>query len=449
MEDMTLELLREYIAAKQIRKLRSVFDEYNIVDLAELVGQLALDEALFLFKTLKKDITAELFTYLPNEKQHRLISLFTGEEIKEMLDNLYTDDIVDFLEELPANIVKNVLNEASPQQRSIVNKLLSYKDYTAGSIMSTNYVELEEEDTVTQAMRKIKSKGKMAETINYCFIVNDHNVLVGMVSLRDILFAPENEVIEELMSTDLILFKTSDDQEEVVKAISKYDITIVPIVDDNNRLVGIITVDDVIDALEEEATEDIHKMGAITPIDGSYLQTTPFKMSISRLTWLMILMISYAFSSLIITHNQGLLIAIPSLITFIPMLMDTAGNAGSQASAMVIRGIVVDDLTIKDFFKVLWKEMQVAILCGIVLFIVNSIRIAVFVSNAGWDMALMVSITLFCIILVAKLVGGLLPLIALIIKADPAAMASPLIATACDALSLTIYFGLAHLFFRL
>lgn len=446
--EITCELLSELVKNKNVRKIREIFDEYNIVDLAEVYSNLSIEDAIFIFKVLKKDISADLFSYLDGDKQAVLISAFTSVEIQSVLDNLFSDDIVEFLEEMPATIVKKIISSVDKEHREEINKLLSYKSGTAGSIMSTDYVELDENDTVTKAMRKIKQQGKIAETINYCFILNKHNALCGIVSLRDILFAPEDEIIAEIMSVDVISVKTNDHQEDVAKTIQKYDITIVPVVDDSNRLVGVVTVDDVIDTLQEAATEDIHKMGGIAPIEGSYLKTSAFKMAKSRLLWLMILMVSYAISSLIISNNNSVLIAVPSLITFMPMLMDTAGNAGSQASAMVIRGITVDDLTIKDFFKVLFKEFRVALVCGLILFSVNTLRIVFFVPNAGWDIGLTVSISVFFVVLMAKMVGGFLPLFALVIKQDPAAMASPLITTLVDAISLSVYFGLARILLK-
>ncbi len=449
MENITFEMIIQLIQDNDIEQLKYIFDEYNIVDLAEIVDELQYQQILYLFNILNSGLSAELFSYLSEEKQHKLLTLFTSDQLKNILDNLYADDIVDLLEELPSHIIKEILRSVTVKQRDTINKLLSYQDNTAGSIMTVDYIELDDTDTVVVAMEKIRQIDKIVETINYCYIVNKEKILVGIISLRDILFAPEHTVLKDIMNKDVISFKTEDDQEEVIKAISKYDITVVPIVDNHRRLVGIVTVDDALDVIEEEATEDIHKMGGIMPIEGSYLKMSSFKMSKSRLIWLLVLMISYAVSSLIITNNQAVLIAVPSLITFIPMLMDTAGNGGSQASAMVIRGIIVDDLTISDFYKVFIKELQVGMMCGVILFIVNTLRIVLFVPDTSLTMAIMVSLTIFIILIVAKLIGGLLPLFALIIKADPAAMASPVIATICDALSLTIYFALASVFFGL
>jgi len=441
--EITQEIIQELIHSKQIKALKEVFEEYNIVNLAEIVGELTIEEALFIFKVLNKNITGEIFAYLPASKQQRLISVLTGDQIKEILHNTYTDDIVDFLEELPANMVKDILKHASNQQRAVINQLLSYPDNTAGSIMTTNYVELKEEHTVMEAMSEIKKSGGKAEQVDYCFVVDLNGCLIGIVSLRDILFAPEDSVMDDLMHMDVISVKTNDDQEEASSIMRKYDITVLPVLDTSNRLVGMITADDIIDIIQDEATEDIQKMGAITPIETRYLDTRVGVIFKSRITWLLILMVTYALSSMIITSHQELLAVYPALLAFLPMLMDTTGDAGSQALAMVVRGIVVDDLTIKDFFKVVWKEFAVATICGLCLFLVNMARMILFVDSAGFAMALVVSLTMFILTVIAKLVGGVLPLIAILLKQDPASMASPIITTVCDSLSLLIYFSLA------
>ncbi|MDR1795242.1 MAG: magnesium transporter [Erysipelotrichaceae bacterium] len=435
-------ILSELIAAKDIEAIKELFTERNIVTIAEAVGDLTVEEAVFLFKVLPVDDSADLFAYLPIEKQQKLVQLLTSSQLKGILEHVYTDDIVDFLQELPSALVKDLLKNTTKENREEINRLLSYPDSSAGSIMTTDYVELKDEDTVAQAMEKIQVTGRQAEEVNQCFVLDDYGALLGLVSLRDILFAPEEEKISELIQEDVVKVYTLDDQEEVSRIMRRYDVTMVPVLDKSQRLVGMITADDIIDIMEEEATEDIHKMAGVSSIDGSYLQTTSWQMARNRLTWLLLLMVSYAFSSMIITANSHLLTALPTLMTFVPMLMDTSGNAGSQALAMVVRGIVVDDLTIKDFFKVLWKEFQVALICGVILFAVNILRIILF-TKAGFDMAFVVSLSVFLVVLTAKLVGGLLPLLALFFKQDPAAMASPLITTCCDALSLTIYFTLA------
>lgn len=443
MMDITSQQLKDLIELRQVRNLRLIFDEYNLIDLAEIVEQLELKEILFLFKTLKKDITAQIFTYLTYEKKQEIIQSFTSVEIMAMLDNLYTDDIVDFLEEMPANIVKQVLNSASAEQRADINLLLSYPDDSAGSIMSTDFVELEASDTVARAIRKIKQQGKTAETISVSYVISENRELVGTIRLRDILLAEKEDTVEDLMDVDVISVRTHDDQESVAHVIKRYDITVVPVVNDENRLIGIITVDDIIDILEDEVTEDIQKMAAIRPIEGSYLKTSVKEMTKSRITWLLVLMVSATFTGSIISGYEEALLLIPALAASIPLIMSTAGNAGSQASAMVIRGIAVGELSMSDYFKVILKEIQVAFLSGLVLFLINWLRLMILTPQTSITVDLVISLTLMLTVIISKLVGGILPLLAMFFKQDPAAMAAPLITTMVDAVALMIYFNLA------
>ncbi|MDD2591515.1 MAG: magnesium transporter [Erysipelotrichaceae bacterium] len=437
--------IQEYIKQKNIIDLREIFDEYNIVDLADIVDQLDVYDIIFIFKTVTKDVTGQLFSYLDNDVIEHLLEVLNSDQIKVILNSLYSDDLIDFLQELPANLSKKVLNSASSQQKKLINELLQYQEDTAGSIMSTNYLELSKQDNINDAIEKIKRYGSKAETIGTCFVLNEKGRLVGIVTLRDILFASEDNMIKDIMDIDYNSVFTSTDTEEVGRMMQKYDENVIAVTDEDYHLLGMITIDDIIDVMQEEATEDIHRMAAITPIEFPYLEASTFKLAQSRLVWLMLLMVSYALSSIIITNNDQLLMMVPSLITFIPMLMGTAGNAGSQASAMVIRGIIVDSLTIKDFFKVVFKEMMIALMTGSVLFIVNMIRIVIFVNDVGFDIAVIVSLSVFLVVLIAKLSGALFPMLALIIKVDPAIMASPLITTTCDLISILAYFGLARL----
>lgn len=441
--EITVEQLQTLIADKKVAALREIFDEYNVVDMSELVGELELQEALFIFKTLKKDVTSQIFTYLPHDKQETLIQAFTGPQIKEMLDSLYDDDIIEFIEDMPANIVKHVLQNASPQQRVEINKLLSYEENSAGSIMSTNFVVLKENDTVPEAFAKIKQQGKAAETINYCYIINNKKVLLGVVTLRNLLLNEEDEKVSQIMDTDLVVVTTSDDQEDVAKLFEKYDLTVIPVVNNDGCLVGIVTVDDIIDVIHEEVTEDIHKMGAITPIDNTYLETGVLEMTKSRIVWLLILMISATFTGQIMANYETMLAANVTLSIFIPMLMDTAGNAGNQASTMVIRALATGELETSDLLKVWWKEIRIALLCGTVMGCVNFLRIYLFMGYVDIPTSLIVSFTVFVTVGMAKLVGCTLPVIASKLKLDPAVMAGPLITTVVDALSLFIYFQLA------
>ncbi len=443
MEQCSVELLQEHINNRSIKELRHLFDELNIIDMTELVAELTLEEILFLFKTLKKEVTAQIFTYLPYDVKENIIQTFTSGEITAMLDNLYSDDIVDFLEEMPANVVRHVLLAATREQREEINLLLSYPESSAGSLMSLDFVELEASDSITKAIKKIKRQGKKAETISVCYVINEQRRLVGTISLREILFAKDDDVISDLMDIDMIFVETHDDQEEVAKVFARYDTTVIPVVNDEQRLIGIVTVDDIIDVVQEEVTEDIQKMAAIIPVEGSYMESSVLTITKSRITWLLVLMVSATFTGNIIAGFEDRLSLIPALAYFIPMIMSAGGNAGSQASTMVIRGIAIDQLTGKDYIKVMIKELEVAFLSATVLFGANLLRLILFVPSTNIRVDLVVSATLFLTIMVAKLVGGLLPLIAKSLKQDPAAMAAPVITTIVDAVALMIYFGLA------
>lgn len=438
-------LLSEYIEGRQVKNLRELFDEMNIVDLTEIVAELSVEEIMFLFKILRKEISAQLFTYLPNDVKAQMITSFTSGQIKSMIETLYTDDLVDFLQDLPANLIRQILKEADHEQRSEINLLLSYPSYSAGSLMSLDFVELKAEDSVKQAITKIKRQGKDAETIQVCFVVDEQRNLVGSVSLRTILFEDDETIIKDIMDIDVIYATTHDDQEVVAKLMQRYDMTVAPIVNDELRLIGIVTIDDMIDVLEDEVTEDIQKMAAILPLEGSYLESSLSDIVKSRIAWLLVLMVSATLTGSIIGGFEEQIELIPALSFFIPMIMSTAGNAGSQASTMVIRGIVVDQLDTKDIFKVLSKELMVALLSGSVIFMANMIRVLVFMPNTDLSVHVVVSTTLFIMMVISKMVGGLLPLLAKKLNQDPAAMAAPLITTIVDALAMLIYFTLALL----
>ena len=451
MEENTvdIELLTSWIKKKEYKNIRHFFDETNIVDAALIVDELESEDILHLFKIIRKDIGADLLSYVSNDTIEHLTSNLNPEHIQSLMEELYSDDLNEILSELPDELVTKVLQAATPELRKQINEFLSYGESSCGSIMSVDFVIIKQSNTVLQAMKAIRRQGKLAETINVCYVVDDDKKLVGSISLKNILFAKEESIIEDIMEHDIHYVYTNDDQEEAAKLISKYDITSLPVIDSSKTVLGIITVDDILDVVEEEATEDIHKMGAMTPLDGSYIESSTKSIIMSRMPWLLVLMISATFTGSIISSNQELLVLLPSLAIFIPMLMDTAGNAGSQASAMVIRGLVVDDMGLKDFVSILIKETQVSILLGIVLFVINTLRIGIFMPSVGWSIAIMVSLTIFITILLANLVGGALPLLALVLKQDPASMAAPLITTLVDALSLTTYFLIASYFLRL
>ena len=447
--DISVSQLTAWIKQKEYKNIRTFFDETNIVDGALLVDKLATEDLLHLFKIVRKDVGAELISYLNSDTIERLTYNLTSSQIQILLEEMYSDDLNEILSELPEALVTKVLQAASPEIRKQINEFLSYEPNSCGSIMSVDFVTIRDSYTVAQAMRAIRRQGKLAETINWCYVVDDDKSLIGSIGLKEILFAKDEVPVVEIMDHDVYYVYTHDDQEEAARLISKYDITCIPVIDSAKQVLGIITVDDIFDVVEEEATEDIHKMAAMTPLEGSYVESSIKSIVKSRLPWLMVLMISATFTGTIISNNQELLVLLPSLAIFIPMLMDTAGNAGSQASAMVIRGLIVDDMSVRDFFRILFKETQVSMLLGIVLFVINTLRIGLFMPDVGWGIALLVSLTIFLTITLANLVGGSLPLLAIVLKQDPASMAAPLITTLVDALSLSAYFLIATMFLRL
>ena len=439
--------LKISLEEKNIFHLRDIIYDTNEVTLANIFEEyFEIKDILFMFKVIKKEKTAEIFAYLPQNMKQQVINGLQDHEIKVMLDYMFTDDISEFLEELPANIVKRVLNSASNQRRSEINMILNFKENSAGSVMSTDYVELDPEITADEALKMIKDKERLAETISYCYITNDQHILLGFVSMKSILLASANTLISDIMETDVISVECDEDQEEVAKIFTKYDLLVLPVVNDQHRLIGIITIDDVYDIIQDEVTEDLQKMGGITPIEGSYINMSIIEMVKSRITWLLILMISATVSGLILSKNSDLTLKIPSLVIFIPMLMDTAGNAGSQSSAMVVRGIAVDNLNIGDFKYVIKTEFLNSLILGAILFAVNILRILIFMPKISMTIAILISATIYIIVTIANLIGGILPLLASTLKQDPASMSGPILTTVCDAISLTIYFSLASLF---
>ena len=444
--DLTQEAFLDLIHQKDTEQLSYLAQEMQAVDFAEFLEDVGIVESVYVFKVIPNDRMSIIFSYLSLDKQKILMQTFSGGQIENLLAHAQFDDIVDFLNEMPNNIVLRVLKHATYEQRHELNILLSYHPDTAGALLTTEYIELLEDDTVKSALAKVRVQGQSAASINTCFVVNNTNRLLGTVRLKEIMVSNEEVLIADLMETDVVSVNTKDDQEEVVQAFVRYDLATIPVVNDQYNLVGIITADDALDVIKEEATEDILRMASVVPVEGSYLNTSVFNMFKSRIPWLLVLMISASFTGHIISKNETLLLILPTLYSFIPMLMDTAGNAGSQASAMVIRGIVVDDLNIKDYFKVLFKEMQSSLLTGFVLFAVNTLRIAIFMPSVAWQMALVVSFTVYATIILANLVGGSLPLLALVFKVDPASMSGPVVTTVVDALALIVYFAVAAMY---
>ncbi|MDO5717412.1 MAG: magnesium transporter [Tissierellia bacterium] len=427
------------IDEKKLAELKGYLSEMNPVDLADIIDDLDNKNSLIVIRLLPKELGVEVFSYFDVDKQKEIATMISDSELKYILDQLYFDDMIDLLEEMPAELVADILKNAPYSQRKLINEFLKYPEDSAGSIMTIEYVDLKEEMTVEDAIDHIRDIGMTKETVYTCYVTNASAKLVGIVSLRKLVTEDTSKRIGDIMQTDIITVNTHDDQEEVAEVFKKYDFLAIPVVDKEYRLTGIITVDDIMDVIEEEATEDFQKMAAMEPTDDDYLDTPVLKLAKHRITWLLILMISGTFTGAIIRGYEDVLSKMTVLSMFIPMLMDTGGNAGSQSSTLIIRGLAVGDIQMKDIFKVLRKETMIAILVGIALSFVNFLRL-ILIERIDSKIALVVSITLVFTVLMAKLVGGMLPIFAKKLKLDPAIMAGPLITTLVDAGSLMIYF---------
>ena len=434
---------------KKFKTLQDVMSVMLPFDLAEIFDTLQKEERLVLFRLLPKELAAETFALFDDDVQSELISSFTDAELTEVISELYVDDAADLIEEMPSNVVKRILNATPADMRKKINDILKYPDDSAGSLMNTEYISLRPTMTVAHALEHIRSVGLDKETVNTLYVIDSSRALVGELAIKSLIFAQAETVISELVSNDQLLYvNTLDDKENVAKAFDKYDKTEIPVVDKEMRLVGIITVDDAIDVLTEEATEDIEKMAAITPSDKPYLKTSAIELFIKRIPWLLVLMISSTFTGIIISSFESVLGVIPILTAFIPMLMGSGGNCGSQASVTIIRSISLGDVEFRDILKVMFKEFRVSIYCGAVLAAVNFAKICLvdrYIMGSGVSVlvAFVVSITLFATVIIAKFVGCSMPLLAKKIGFDPAVMASPFITTTIDALSLIIYFAFA------
>ena len=435
----TLSLL---IEGKKYAAARDVLETMHPADIAAMLEDTKSEIIPLLFRLLPKELAAETFVEMDEDQQQLLIQSFSDSELKEVVDELYMDDAADLVGEMPANVVMRILRQADPEMRHMINEILKYPEDSAGSIMTTEYVSLRPEMTVEDAIKRIRRTGIDKETINTCYVTNDNRQLLGIVTVRALLLNDEDEIMADIMTDDVIKALTTEDRETVAMNFSKYDLSAMPVVDEENRLVGIVTVDDVIDVMQEETTEDIEKMAAITPLDKPYLKTAVTDTYKSRIPWLLILMISATFTGLIITKFETALATQIALAACIPMLMDTGGNAGSQASVTVIRGMSIGEIEFSDIFRVIWKEIRVAALCGITLAAANFVKLLV-VERVGIMVAAVVCITLAIVVLVAKIVGCTLPMVASKIGFDPAVMASPFITTIVDAISLVIYFEIA------
>ncbi len=440
---MTFEEVLEAIQNKEYGKVRAELAEWNEADVAQIIEEIEdPEQKVKVFRILPKKIAADAFAFLPIEVEQEIITSLTDREAANIINNLMADDATDLMEEMPASFVKKLLANASPETRRDINHLLKYPDDSAGSVMTVEFVDLNAKLTVQQAIDRIRKIGINKETINDCYVLDNERHLIGTVSLRSIITNKTDDIIGDIMNDNVISVNTMTDQEEVAKQFSKYDFTAMPVVDNETRLVGIITIDDVVDILTEEATEDMEKMAAILPTDKPYMKTGIFETYKKRIPWLLLLMISATVTGKIITHYENALGTYVVLTSFIPMLMDTGGNAGGQASVTIIRGLSLGEIELGEIFSVIWKETRVAFLCGVTLAVCNFFKIMA-IDSVSVTVAIVVCSTLVLSVLFAKLVGCTLPMLADKLGFDPAVMASPFITTIVDALSLMIYFSIA------
>jgi magnesium transporter len=447
MDIMTIPAEEEILSlleGKKYAAIRDIFVEMNPADIAALLNDLPKDRTPVLFRLLPKELAADTFIEMDSDIQEHLIKGFSDTELRDVLDEMFVDDAVDIVEEMPANVVKRILSNTDADTRAMINKILQYPEDSAGSLMTVEYVSLRKNMTVQEALTRIRRTGVDKETIYTCYVTDYNRKLLGIVTAKDLLLSEEEDLISDIMETNMIFVHTHTDKEEVAQRFSKYDLLALPVVDDEERLVGIVTIDDAIDVMEEEATEDIEKMAAIRPGDKPYFQTSVWQTYKARIPWLLILMVSATFTSLIITKFESVLDASIVLSAAIPMLMDTGGNCGGQASVTIIRALSLDDVEFKDIFRVIWKELRVGVLCGISLAIVNFAKMLILHQGTVLIVAV-ISLALFCAVIVAKFIGCVLPILANKVGFDPAVMSSPFITTIVDALTLLLYVNLAIL----
>ena len=439
---MEIEEIKELIENKKFNELKTKLVDMNSADISEILDELEDKESVIIvFRLLTKEKAGETFSHMESDMREKLINDFTDKELKNILDELFMDDTVDLIEEMPSNVIPKILRSIPKEDRKIINELLKYPEDSAGSIMTTEFIDLKEDMTAEEALKRIRKIGVDSETIYTCYVLSSERILKGIINIKDILLSKKETKIGTLMETNIISVNTLEDQEDVAKKFDKYDFYALPVVDHENRLVGIITVDDAINVLQDEVEEDFEKMAAITPTEDGYFQTSVFKHAKSRIMWLLILMLSSAFTGNILTTYEDAFEVVPILVAFIPMIMGTGGNCGSQSSTLIIRGLATDEIKLKDIFRVLWKEIRVAIVVGIALAIVNTIRIMIQYQNL--QLAIVLSITLIATVIVSKVIGCTLPLLAKRLKLDPAIMAAPLITTVVDVCSILVYFQVA------
>jgi len=443
-----MEEIVELLEQNKLAELKEILINENPIDIADVFEDFPKEKYLIIFKLLPKDFSSEVFSYLSPEKQQEVIENITDDEIKFIVEDMYLDDTVDFIEEMPANIVDKILKNTSSDKRKLINQMLKYPENSAGSVMTVEYISFKDNYTVKQAIEYYRKVAIDKEETDICFVTDTKKKLVGIISLKTLILSKDDSYIQDEMDTNFVSVLTLDDQEEIAALFRKYDLTTMPVVDHEDRLVGVITVDDIVDVIDQENTEDIQKMAAMNPSDEEYLKESVLSLAKHRILWLLVLMISATFTGLVIKKYEDILQSAVYLAVFIPMLMDTGGNAGSQSATLVIRGIALEEIEFSDIFKVIWKELRVSILVGFILSAVNFIRIYYF-TNSSLETSLVVAISMFLTVIMAKVVGGVLPLIAKSLKIDPAIMASPLITTIVDTAALIIFFKLSVIFLHI
>ena len=433
--------IKEMLDKKELPKLKEYLKDINSVDISSLFDELKGEQIILLYRLLEKEKAAEVFTELDSDIQEKLIGVLTDKELKDVVDELYFDDAVDIIEEMPSNVVKRILKHIAPEDRQIINKLLQYPEDSAGSMMTTEFIDLKENMTVEEALEKIKKIGVDSETVYNCYVLSTTRKIVGVITLEKLLLSDLDEKISEIMDKSIIKINTLEDQENVANMFDKYDEYALPVVDKEDRLVGIITIDDALAILKEEQEEDFEKMAAMLPSEEAYLKTSVFTHIKNRIGWLLILMLSATITGTILAKYEAAFEAVPLLVTFIPMIMGTAGNSGQQASTIIIRALATNEVGLKDWFKVLWKEIRVGVLVGLALLVVNTIRI--YIQYKDVQLCAVLGLTLVATVIVSKSIGCLLPMFVKKIKKDPAVVAAPLLTTVIDLCSIVIYFTIA------
>lgn len=447
MEETIIEQIQELVKSRRIAQLRELLESINSADFPSLFEELDDEDMVVIFRLLPKDKASDVFVELDPDLQEKLINNFTDKELKVVVDDLFMDDTVDLIEEMPSSVVKRILKNIKASDRKIINELLKFPEDSAGSIMTTEMVELKENMTVDRAFQIIKDTGIDKETIYICYVVDNSRKLIGTVAIKDLLISERDVLIKDILEDNVISVLTTEDQETVAKMFDKYNFMAMPVVDTENRLVGIVTIDDAIDVMQDENTEDFEKMAAMTPTEDTYFKTSVFKHAKNRIVWLLFLMLSSTFTGLLLEKFQAAIAAVPLLVAFIPTIMDTGGNCGSQSSTLIIRGLALDEIKLSDLFKAVWKEIRVSFLIGAVLAVVTGLRIFLQYDGIHNDqsikIAFVVGVTLMATAMIAEIMGCVLPMLAKRLKLDPAIMASPLITTVVDLCSMLVFFSIA------